>query len=112
MTRIEYSIESMYLHCKGHAGGGPAGQDIICAGVSALSMALLNQLNEEEEKGTIRSRWKMEPGEMTLKAEVKAPRHKKTIRDYFKVIIMGLQAMAENYPEHIDIREVQGNGSI
>lgn len=111
MTEITYSIDDMYLHCKGHAGGGPAGQDIICAGISALTMALLNQLNEEEEKGTIRSRWTMEPGEMILKAEAKEPRHKKTIRDYYRVVIMGLRAMAENYPEHIDIREVQGNGS-
>ena len=111
MTEITYNIDDMYLHCKGHAGGGPAGQDIICAGISALTMALLNQLNEEEEKGTIRSRWTMEPGEMILKAEVKEPKHRRDIKNYYTVIIMGLRALAENYPENIKIREAKGNGS-
>lgn len=112
MTEITYSIKDMYLHCKGHAGGGPAGQDIVCAGVSALSMALLNQLNEEEEKGTIRSRWKMEPGGIILRAEMKEQRQTQTIKAYYRVIIMGLRALAENYPENIKMEEVQESGSI
>ena len=111
MTQVYYDLDGLYLHCKGHAGGGPEGKDIICAGVSALTMALLNQLNEEEEQGHLRSMWDMKPGEITLKAEADKLHYQQKAKDYYRVIVMGLRAMAQNYPENITIEEVKIGGN-
>ena len=39
-AEITYGQGSFIAKVKGHAGLAPVGQDIVCAGVSALSMAL------------------------------------------------------------------------
>ena len=112
MTEIRYSMKDFFLECKGHAGGGPEGQDIICAGISSLSMALLNQLIEEEEQEHIRLQWLIEPGYLKIKATALNKKYSMTIKDYFRVIIIGMKALKENYPENIKMEEEQGNGSV
>jgi len=39
-AEITYGSKSFMAKVKGHAGFAPKGQDIVCAGVSALAMAL------------------------------------------------------------------------
>jgi len=39
---------AMRLEAEGHAGYAPAGQDIVCAGVSTLMQALVSLLAGEE----------------------------------------------------------------
>ena len=40
MIRFEYDQRENVVTCSGHAGMAPKGQDIVCAGVSALIQAL------------------------------------------------------------------------
>lgn len=101
MTVIFSDVDSMYLEAKGHAGGGPEGYDIICAGVSALTMALVNMLNEEQDKGRLQAEWDMRPGEIKIRAKPLKPIYTRMARDYFRVIDMGLRAMADNYPDNV-----------
>ena len=110
MTEVFYDVDGMYLHCKGHAGGGTAGNDIICAGVSALTMALLNQVNIEEEHGNVRSEWDMKPGEFTISVTTEKEHYRRRIRDYYRVIVIGLRALADNYPDNIRTEEVKIGG--
>lgn len=109
MTKIYCSTEKMYLRMNGHAGGGPAGQDVICAGLSTLACALINMLNEEQEKGHIIADWNIrpEPLEVSISAKPKTEHYRQRTKDYFRVIIMGLKAMAQNYPENIELKEGQ-----
>ena len=44
MTKIRVDWQAMTLDAEGHSGGGMRGNNIICAGISALTQALLNQL--------------------------------------------------------------------
>ena len=110
MTQVYYDVDNMYLHCKGHAGMAEAGKDIICAGASALTMALLNQINAEEEAGHIRSEWDMKPGDFRIRAYADRDHYRRRIRDYYRVIVMGLQALADNYPDNISTEEVKIGG--
>ena len=110
MTKIEYSIDSMSLNVNGHAGAAPAGEDLVCAGISALTQALLNQLRAEEEEKHIQLDWVMFPGQIIIQAHA-AAEHKRRIKDYFKVIIKGLEALAENNPAYIQLKEVRDGGN-
>lgn len=113
MTKIEYNIEQLFLDAEGHAGGGPAGGDIICAGVSALTQALLNLLNDEEEKGRLNVLWMMEPGRLRIHVEsVKSWKYGLIARSCFRMAVTGLKDIAERYPEHIKIEEVEDIGII
>lgn len=114
MTQIRYSVNGLYLHVKDHAGGGAAGTDIICAGISSLTCALINMLNEEQDKGHIQALWTMEtePPEVTIRAHPIAEHYRRTARDYYRLTVMGLKAIAENYPENIKMEEVQDSGGI
>ena len=113
MTQIRMNWEDMKLSATGHAGAGVAGTDIVCAGISALTYALLNQLQEAEARGRTRLIWGVDEksGDISMMAipysgcitEIKA---------YYKVIMTGLRALAEHYPHNIKIGEVWGHGGI
>ena len=44
MTEIRYNPIALRIRISGHAGHAPAGQDIVCAGVSALFFAAYAEL--------------------------------------------------------------------
>ena len=106
MTEVYYNAEDFYLHSKGHAGGGPAGQDVICAGVSALTMALLNVLMEESKKEHAELEYKVLDGELMMKARPYSAHYAREMSAYFKVTITGLKAIADNYPGNVEVKEV------
>ena len=51
MIYIKYNPQEVRLQLRGHAEQAPAGQDIVCAGVSALygALALHPLVNEHQE---------------------------------------------------------------
>lgn len=88
---------------QGHAEMGPKGQDIVCAGVSALTQAAV--LGLEEHLGmtpqvTVRAGHLTcrlgEPGGKAREAEA-----------ILATMVLGLKAMAEHYPDRIRLEEVQ-----
>ena len=107
MTNVFYNTNEMYIRVRGHAGSAPAGEDLICAGISALTQALLNQLREEEEEKHILLDWVMMPGLIEIKAKPDTEHYRRAVRDYFKVIIMGLKAIEEQKPGYIELKEVR-----
>lgn len=107
MTKVFYNTNEMYIRVRGHAGAAPAGEDLICAGISALTQALLNQLREEEEQKHIQLDWVMFPGIIEIKVKPDTEHYRRAVRDYFKVIIMGLKAIQEQKPGYIELKEVR-----
>ena len=95
MIRIRYHGDRDH-HClriRGHAGYAPAGSDIVCAGVSALSLALLAYLRQTGEgDGTERS------GEMTLRCR----RTEKT-DGAVQTALTGYLQIAGTYPQHVEV---------
>ena len=88
----------MILRAMGHAGYAPHGQDIVCAGVSALLQAYLDYLEallplvaeaslEVEEK----------EGLLGIRSEGFGGRD----RDGFSVVEAGLRRLARRYPRHV-----------
>ena len=81
MIRVRYDPELPRLSIEGHAGAGPRGQDIICAGVSALVIALQRAV----------------PGIVGDGLAFFAGGEKAA----YRVVAGGLGALAERYPEYI-----------
>ena len=87
--------------CKGHAGYGEAGKDIICAAVSALTVNTINSIEKftkdafkaEEADGMVR--WKFT--KLPLSSETKL---------LMDSLVLGLENIQETYgKKHIKIVE-------
>ncbi len=98
MTKITFyktaAGEYAGFTCMGHAGYADAGEDIVCAGISALVINAINSLEEitkepmqvdsDEETGTIRCRFTCRPIQDSSR----------TLMDS---LVLGLTRIAEQY---------------
>ena len=70
MIRVEYNPRATRLLVQGHAGSGDPGRDLVCAGVSALLLALREELLALEEEGKLSiRRLQLEPGYADIRAK-------------------------------------------
>ena len=110
MTEIRMDWETMTLTGDGHAGGGPNGKDPICAGISALVMALLNQVNDEEDMNAL-YKYNEQAGRILIHVEPRNHAARRRARHYFRVIITGLEAWEKSFPENVMLEEVNKDGT-
>ena len=109
MTKITINWEEMSLKAEGHAGAGTAGNDIVCAGISVLTQTLLNALIEAHKRGRTELEYKIDEEKGLLKLEVNPyETNRREVWSYFKMTLIGLRAIAQNYPGHIKITEIGG----
>ncbi len=85
------------LLIKGHANTGDYGKDLVCAGVSAVSIGALNAL-EDSDKFEI----EVEQGLVYLSAKDSINEHDLTV---IEVMILQLKTIAMAYPNAINIKE-------
>ena len=101
MIRVEYRPEVPEMRFAGHAGFAPAGNDIVCAGVSALYGALVMRLAQIEEAGGGTLSVAEEAGGWRVRfcSDGECP-------EPFRTVWTGLQLIAEEYPNHLETRSV------
>lgn len=97
-TRTDKKIE---LDVSGHAGAGKKGEDIICAGVSALmdtleAVAELDKWQAEIERGEGKSRVTVRDTQDSRKLAV------------FDAIFTGIDVMSEQFPEFVTCEMLEG----
>ncbi|MBE6961274.1 MAG: ribosomal-processing cysteine protease Prp [Ruminococcaceae bacterium] len=96
MIHIYYAYEGKYhiLRITGHAGYAPRGQDIVCAGVSAVTHALLAYMRE------LRAVKKAcgQSGELELLCHGCDETHAA-----FDMALAGYEAIAKAYPQHVEV---------
>lgn len=80
---------------KGHAFYSKRGTDVVCAGVSALFITIVNELSGEVV--VVHSR-----NEQEIVVE---PRRKNTI--LITALIHGLQSIEEQYPENLKVEVIE-----
>ena len=112
MTTIRINWEMPELEAKGHAGGGPRGQNIICAGISAVTMALLNTLRQYLDDGKD-VEWQIneDTGYLKIRAKPSAI-NREMVMHFYEMAYIGLKAIEQEYPEEIKIKEVQDGGNV
>ena len=93
MIEICFDPEIPMVTARGHAGAGDPGRDLICAGVTALILALRE--NTEQVGGTIR----LEPGNAELRGDCPEA------REGFRAICRGFSYLAGAFPRNVSYRE-------
>lgn len=90
------------LNISGHSGYAVKGQDIICAGVSALSTAYAMQIQNmaEEERVTFPS-IQTDDGYLEMIFDDEEDNSK----DLRQMLCEGLEAIADMYPEYVNFKK-------
>lgn len=81
------------LSMRGHAGYADKGGDIVCAGVSAITYALLGWLANHDPGQFYRV---VEPGETMIIVQ-----EGRDIDTAFSVALIGLAQIAQKYPDNV-----------
>ena len=97
---------AMRLEAAGHAGYAPAGQDIVCAGVSTLMQALVYLLAGEENA---HSEAFDEPDGPRLAVSVDAS-CEEWVRGAFELAKACFVLLAERYPDNLRFADVSRRG--
>ena len=98
MITIHFSEYS--LHVSGHAGCGPYGQDIVCAGVSAIYNGVVLNLLALADDCTVT--YDASPGNAWVSAEPVCGKANE-VRAVFRFAAIALRKMAEQYSTYIQI---------
>lgn len=83
------------LNLDGHAGYNP-GNDIVCAGVSALIETLISLIEDDEEISIFE-----ESGDVSIEGTI----DNSDIEKYLEFAITGIKGISMTYPEHVDFKE-------
>lgn len=89
--------ETHTLSVNGHAGYAPKGQDIVCAGVSAIVYALLGWLENNSENTDFVS-IDENNGEVVIQCE-----GDDKVTAVFHMAAIGIESIMNTYPDHVDI---------
>ena len=84
------------LEVKGHANSAPHGEDLVCAGVSAVLTGGFNSLTSPKS-----FELKLDEGYALAKAIKEVSSHDEIVME---TIINSLRTMEESYPEFITIK--------
>ena len=105
MIRVTYSREALWLSVEGHAESGPYGQDLVCAAVSALILALgeaFRSLETEEKLEDLRQ--DLGRGSAYLRCEPLDP-FRKEAETALTTVTLGLRCLEKLYPRFLCCRE-------
>lgn len=92
MIKIEHETKNreIYIKAQGHADYAPKGQDVVCAGASALLGAIGLYASQQEHRGSVGA------GSMYI-----VMRDNKANRAVVQAVSMGLRELSDQYPAHI-----------
>ena len=97
MVRYENDGVMCALSLDGHAGYAPSGDDIVCAGVSGITYALLGYLEGHREELPFLC-YSAESGNVLV-----ACKGGKNVETAFEVAVTGLAQIAKKYPKHVTV---------
>ena len=106
MTTAVMSWGRLTIELDGHAMYADPGQDIVCAGISALVMALAGALEEAEERGRTKADWDEKDNVIRIWADPNMEALNE-IKAYFRMCVKGLKLIQGDYPDHIRVTEIQ-----
>jgi uncharacterized protein YsxB (DUF464 family) len=97
--------DRLTLQVTGHAGSAPAGQDLICAGMTTLVYALAQTLQSSGERLAEEPDIQLSPGFALIRAKAKP----ETLRGAFQMAINGAKLLATHYPECVAVSQSKEN---
>ena len=100
MIQITFKPKTMELMVNGHAGHGKKGKDIVCAAVSTLFYTLGEALWQSSAMLYEEPLIKDEEGDGYIVCRPKEEYEGNIARTYWTILV-GVQAMAEQYPKNV-----------
>lgn len=106
MVKVTYqSRDNKYrLSIDGHAGYKPAGEDIVCAGVSAIAYSLMGYLELNKDKTSFLDIRHDNGRVYTCCCGTD------TIGAAFQMAITGLEMIAASYPQNVSVTILSATG--
>lgn len=106
MIEITYKMidDEHVLTISGHAGFSGCGTDIVCAGVSALTYALLQTLSNSEKDGELSYlSYLVHDGVASIRVRPKCG-YEDRIGAVGEVAVTGYRMIADAYPQNVKIK--------
>lgn len=103
MTKVYYReyYDKTLLTVEGHCGFDTVGNDIVCAGISAITFAFVNSILDEEVNGRLRlHRNIVRDGYICFEIE-KFDFSKARISGIIDSFLTGIMMLADIYPQYI-----------
>ncbi len=101
MIAVFYDRQRCQVRIRGHAGAGPAGRDLVCAGVSALAYTLAANVFALERSGAaVEVTVRMEPGDCFIACRG-VPGRESKVQAVYATVCLGLAGLARGYPEYV-----------
>ena len=98
MTKITYSrsCEGMHIRAKGHAGYGDSGTDIVCSAISILLQSLVEYALESNTLEITKLLLSEGNADIDIIGE----------SECFEMTLIGLEMLAETYPDNVEMVEI------
>lgn len=93
---IAISVRQDGITVSGHAGYAPAGQDIVCAGVSALTQTLIGSI---EDLTSDKIKCKISSGRVDIEYGNLSEKSRTLVDSFF----IGVLRIADEYPNNVRI---------
>lgn len=93
---IEVNVQRDGITVSGHAGYAPTGQDIVCAGVTALTQTLIKSIEGLAED---KIQYSISPGRVDIEYGNLSERSRTLVDSFF----IGICMFADEYPDYVRI---------
>lgn len=101
MIQVVYYRSYNRLTVKGHAHSAEPGQDLVCAGASALTYTLAANVGDMKDNGQVQDVIvKLESGDAEISCRAKN-KYKAIVGRIFEAVCVGFELLAEANPEYI-----------
>ena len=102
---IDKDSGAMIMRVSGHAGAGPQGFDLVCAGVSSIAVGIAQVISDMDKMGKFKreSKISIRNGFVRVIAKPKPGYEAETLHTFF-VGEVQLGMMAQVYPKYIKIK--------
>lgn len=101
---IRASCGDLAFRLQGHSGAAPAGEDLVCAGVTTLCYALAQTVANLAQEGLLQEppTLLLEPGQAHISA-VPLPQAAVYLKGAFRTATEGMRLLAKQYPEAVSL---------
>ena len=109
MIEIKYKTDmvkhgrTFELDIVGHANYADKGKDIVCAGVSALTIALVHSLNDMQKKKKVDNKMILVSGRTHIESLSKIYSDIIEVEATYNTVMKGFEHIANEYPNNVKI---------
>lgn len=109
MIEIKYETElvkegrQFKMSINGHADYAKKGSDIVCAGVSALTIALVHTLDDLEEQGKVENIMDIDAGVAEIECLSKIFTDIIEVESAFNTVLRGFNHIEKEYPKNVKV---------